>query len=79
MTILFFAQAREAAGCDRYDLKTERPLAAAELWAQLIADFPRLALLEKTARLARGESYLQDGELLKPSDEVAIIPPVSGG
>lgn len=79
MKILFFAQAREAAGRDVCELTADGPLSGPELWTRLVADFPKLAALRKTARLARDERYLADDEMLKPGDEVAIIPPVSGG
>jgi molybdopterin converting factor subunit 1 len=79
MKVLFFAQAREAAGCAEGQLKADRPLAVPEFWTRLVADFPRLAPLRKTARLARAEEYLQEGDLLQPGDEIAVIPPVSGG
>jgi molybdopterin converting factor subunit 1 len=79
MKVLFFAQSREAAGCGTYELEVDRALTSQEFWARLVAEFPRLVPIQKTARLARDESYLGEGELLKPGDEVAVIPPVSGG
>ena len=79
MNVLFFAQSREAAGFEQYELKSESPLTQDEMWSRLIQIFPQLAAHRKTARLARNESYLQEGELIQPGDEVAIIPPVSGG
>ncbi len=51
----------------------------AEFWARLGQAHPALIPQQKAARLARREIYLQDGELLHPDDEVAVIPPVSGG
>jgi len=51
----------------------------AEFWTMLGKAYPALVSMQKTARLARGEIYLQDGELLYPGDEIAVIPPVSGG
>lgn len=79
MKVLFFAQCREAAGCHDYILEVEKPLTESELWTALIKVFPGLAPYQKTARLARGETYLKKDETLHPSDEIAVIPPVSGG
>jgi len=79
MKVLFFAQCRQIAGCDNYRLETARPLSEAEFWTLLVRDFPGLASQQKTARLARRETYLQKDELLQPDDEIAVIPPVSGG
>jgi molybdopterin converting factor small subunit len=79
MKVLFFAQAREAAARGEYILEIKTPVTESEFWVLLIAAFPALAPQKKAARLARGETYLQKGELLHPDDEVAVIPPVSGG
>jgi molybdopterin converting factor subunit 1 len=79
MKVLFFAQSRQAAGCDDYFLKVDKPVTESEFWAALVEAFPRLASHQKTARLARRETYLQKGEWLNPDDEIAVIPPVSGG
>jgi len=79
MKVLFFAQSRLVAGCDDFLLKADRPLTESEFWALLIATFPALSAYRKTARIARHETYLQADELLNPDDEIAVIPPVSGG
>lgn len=79
MKVLFFAQSREVTGCDDYVLDVGRPVTDSEFWAALVEIFPRLASFQKTARLARRETYLQKGEWLNPTDEIAVIPPVSGG
>ena len=79
MKALFFAQCRLVTGRDDYLLKSERPLTQREFWSYLIEAFPGLAVHQKTSRLARHEVYLCGDELLHPTDEIAIIPPVSGG
>jgi molybdopterin converting factor small subunit len=79
MKVIFYAQAREAAGCDDYLLKVDKPVTESEFWAALVDAFPRLAPHQKTTRLARQEAYLQKNEMLHPDDEIAVIPPVSGG
>jgi molybdopterin converting factor subunit 1 len=79
MKVLFFAQSRDAAGQDHCFLEIAKPVTESEFWAALVAVLPALAGLQGTARLARGETYLQKGDWLQPADEVAVIPPVSGG
>jgi molybdopterin synthase sulfur carrier subunit len=78
MKVLFFAQVREITGRDHHVLKVEQAITEAELWSLLSRDFPALASQQKGVRLARNETYLQ-GEMLNPGDEIALIPPVSGG
>ena len=77
--VLFFAQSRLAAGCTECVLKSDRLLTQAEFWTMLCNAYPNLVLHQKSARLARREIYLEDGELLYSGDEIAVIPPVSGG
>ena len=79
MKVIFFAQAREAAGSAGFLLPVKAALTQPEFWALLIAASPGLAVFQKTARLARKETYLQADEMLHPGDEIAVLPPVSGG
>jgi molybdopterin synthase sulfur carrier subunit len=79
MKVLFFAQSRLAAGCDECVLNMDRAITQDEFWTMLGKVYPALISQQKATRLARREIYLQDGELLYPSDEIAVIPPVSGG
>ncbi len=79
MKVLFFAQSRQATGCDDYLLEVENSVTQAEFWTLLAGVFPGMAAQQKGSRLARRETYLQPGELLGPGDEIAVIPPVSGG
>lgn len=78
--VLFFAAARETAGRAELELACgEDGLSSGDFWAALIAECPRLADLRRTTRLARNHEYLTEGERLQAGDEVALIPPVSGG
>jgi len=77
--VLLFAQCREAARSDLRELSVLRPITPSDFWSLLIEACPALAPFQKTARLARNGAYLQSDEVLHPDDEIAIIPPVSGG
>jgi molybdopterin converting factor small subunit len=79
MKIIFYAQSRQAAGCAETNLKIENAISILEFWQRLLANFPALAPIQKSARLARDESYLEPADLLQPNDEISVIPPVSGG
>jgi len=79
MKVLFFAQSREIAGCDTQQITPHKVLTQDEFWLALDTLYPGIAALKKTARLARNETYLHADELLSPDDEIAVIPPVSGG
>jgi molybdopterin converting factor subunit 1 len=79
MKVVFFAQSREQAGCGEWHLEVEQPITIPEFWRRLGETFPALAPLQKTARLARRENYLAPDQWIEPRDEIAVLPPVSGG
>lgn len=55
------------------------PPTLAELRHMLVETYPALDRALPTMRLAINMSYAADDALLAPGDEVAVIPPVSGG
>ena len=79
MKILFFAQTREVTRLPTTEWVVETPQSADALWTWLKKLHPDLASFQGSTRLARNGEYLGAGELLNPGDEVALIPPVSGG
>ena len=79
MRVLFFAQLKDATGCDSIDIAAAPPLNAEELWAELLRRFPALAAHRKSVRLARNSEYAAPDARFTDADEVALIPPVSGG
>jgi molybdopterin converting factor subunit 1 len=79
MRILFFAQLKDATGCDSIELAPSAPLDAEQLWAELLKTFPQLAAYQTNVRLARNWEYAAPEAQFANTDEVALIPPVSGG
>ena len=79
MRILFFAQLKDLAGCSELEWPGAEPLTAEQLWQQLLAKFPDLAAHRQAVRLARNWEYAQPDTIFSGMDEVALIPPVSGG
>jgi len=78
MSILFFAQLREVAGVETAELGADG-VTAEGLWELLVARWPGLAAHRADVRLARNGVYAAAGEIFSAQDEVALIPPVSGG
>ncbi len=48
-------------------------------WNSMFERFPDLRTSHGTIRLARNHLFLLPEEKLEPGDEIALIPPVSGG
>jgi molybdopterin converting factor subunit 1 len=77
--ILFFAQLKDVTGCEDIDLPVPAPVNSDQLWAILLEKFPALANHRPSVRLARNWEYAAADALFTGLDEVALIPPVSGG
>lgn len=78
MRILFFAHLKSVTGCAEMRFTCERA-DTDELWRQLIAAYPDLARFRSSVRLARNSEYVGRDATFTDADEVALIPPVSGG
>ncbi len=79
MRVLFFAQLKDVTGCESIELTPASPLDGVQLWKMLVEKFPTLANHQKNTRLARNWEYVGAETLFADGDEVALIPPVSGG
>jgi molybdopterin converting factor subunit 1 len=75
--VRLFASYREAAGTNSLDVSVA-PGASVNTVLQLLE--PRLpALTQARGLVAVNHSYVQPDTILRDGDEVALIPPVSGG
>lgn len=48
-------------------------------WLSLLELFPGLSMNRASIRLVRNHQFLLPEDKLEPGDEVALVPPVSGG
>jgi molybdopterin converting factor small subunit len=79
MRVLLFAHLKQLTGPEHLDLPSTGPLTVEVFWARLLDQFPALASQRPHLRLARNWEYAQPGDCFEPTDELALIPPVSGG
>ena len=79
MRVLFFAQIKDAAETSELEIRISGSIGVEEIWDKLIAQKPKLAAFRKTTRLARNGEYADAKTKFSDADEVALIPPVSGG
>jgi len=77
MQVLLFAGLAERFGRRTLDLSAPLPATVAELRARLLSEWPEAA--NTSFRVAVNQSYAKEDMQLSASDEVALIPPVSGG
>jgi molybdopterin synthase sulfur carrier subunit len=79
--ILFFAQLRENFGRPVVELDICLETSLAEVRQLLIKKFPELQNLlnQKNILMSVNQEYATNATLVKPGDEVAFFPPVTGG
>lgn len=79
--VLLFAAAREVAGSDRIRVElssAERPRLA-DLRRAVANEVPQLGGILANSRFAVGQDFVGEQYVLSADEEVALIPPVSGG
>ncbi len=79
ISIRAFASYREAIGAQRLSVDVPEGSTAAQVWDGLLARYPRLVDLPRPAAFAVNDEYISGEATLRDSDELALIPPVSGG
>ena len=76
---LFASMRDEAAGADRVELDLAAAATAEDVWRALVARHPSLAPRRGSLAVAVNRSYAGFHDPVAEGDEIAFIPPVSGG
>jgi molybdopterin converting factor subunit 1 len=77
ISVLFFAQSHEITGKDQMDYEIPEGEKVAFLIDKLQSQFRDIGAIK--FRAAVNSEYVKDDYILHDGDQVAIIPPVSGG
>jgi molybdopterin converting factor subunit 1 len=78
MRILFFAHLKDITRCAEMSLRCSE-VDAEGLWLKLLEAHPGLERFRASVRLAKNAEYAGTEARFSDADEVALIPPVSGG
>lgn len=78
MTVLAFGISRDILGGAELSLELEEHATVADMKAELMRRFPDFGRLTALA-VAVNSEYAESGKELREGDEIALIPPVSGG
>jgi molybdopterin synthase sulfur carrier subunit len=79
VTIQFFAAARDIAGTETVQLELGSHPTVLELRTALSLAYPAMMELIARSAIAVNHEYAVDGTDITECDELALIPPVSGG
>jgi molybdopterin converting factor subunit 1 len=77
--MVYFAQAREAAGKSRERLELSGNPKVAEAFSMALSLHPGLRTIEKVLKIAVNEEITSKNVSLQDGDRVALLPPVAGG
>lgn len=78
LKILAFGIVKDIFGASEKEFEVKDGLKASQLKDLLEKDFPHFLQL-KSYFIAINEEYAEDDQIIVSTDEIAIIPPVSGG
>ena len=79
VTVRLFARLRDIAGAAELARDVAPGATIGSVWRQLVGDFPEFARYEQLISSAVNEDYARMDRPLSDGDEVAFLPPVSGG
>ncbi|XP_026212484.1 molybdopterin synthase sulfur carrier subunit isoform X3 [Anabas testudineus] len=81
--VLYFAKSAELTGVREEEIvDVPTPISSRDLWRLLLQRHPRLSALQDQVVLAVRQHYISISEqvvTLGDGDEVAVVPPLSGG
>ncbi len=79
LRVRLFARARDLGGADTLSVEVPEGANVAELRRIIAAVCPALAALLVRCAVAVNSDFAEDDRALSEHDEVAVLPPVSGG
>jgi len=79
VTVRLFARLRDLAGAGELIREVPPGVTAREVWNDVVLEWPRLGDYEKAISVAVNAEYARMTTAVNDGDEIAFMPPVSGG
>lgn len=79
VTVKLFARLREIAGGDTLVRDVDGAATVGDVWRALVTEWPALGAFDSTVSGAVNAEYARMTRAVNDGDEVAFLPPVSGG
>ena len=77
--VQFFSRLRDLAGRSETELDVPTGTKAADLLETIYSETPALRDWDKSILVASGVEFVARDYVLKPDDQISIMPPVQGG
>ncbi len=77
--VRLFARLRDLVGASELDREVPRGATVATVWEGLAADFPGVGAYRSSISAAVNADYAKMASPVGEGDEIAFLPPVSGG
>jgi sulfur-carrier protein len=79
VTVRLFARLRDIAGAAELSCEVAPGATIGTVWQQLTREFPEFAAYERSVSTAVNTDYARMEQAVDDGDEIAFLPPVSGG
>ena len=79
VTIHLFARLRDIVGAAELDRTTPDDATVQRVWHDLVAEFPDAAAYADSVSVAVNAEYARMETTVRNGDDIAFLPPVSGG
>lgn len=77
--VRLFASLREIVGSEHLELDPDDGTTVSALWEKILDDHPGLARYRNAIQFAVNQDFVPGDRVLVEDDEIAFLPPVSGG
>lgn len=74
-----YASIKDVLGKDRIDIDWTKNMTVGDLRKQLDASYPILSIVNARFSISVNRKPVDDSELIRNTDEIAVLPPISGG
>ncbi len=79
VSIKLFASLRQAMNSDEIQIDLDKEITVLQMKTILFENFPNLEKSNIPFYVAVNHKYVTDSDVITTNDEIALIPPVSGG
>ncbi len=77
--VLLFAQMKEDARASHLDVELQSGATVRDVWESVLESLPKYRGLDSSMAFAVNAEYANKDAVVRDGDEIALIPPVSGG